>query len=79
MSNIDKSDSNYEDNATTTGIIVFQVTENIKNIGIKDFILNGYDFEITLISDRKCCVIFSPKKTSISEYVKSREKITARY
>jgi hypothetical protein len=74
MSNIGKSDSNNEDNATTTGIIVFQVTENMKNIGIKDFILNGFDFEITLMNGRKCCVLFSPKKTSISEHIKSIEK-----
>ena len=46
----------------------------MKNIGIKDFILNRFDFEITLISGRKCCVLFSSKKTSISEHAKSIEK-----
>lgn len=46
----------------------------MKNIGIKDFILNKYDFEITLISGRKYCVSFSPKKTSIAEHIKSIEK-----
>jgi DNA-binding transcriptional ArsR family regulator len=46
----------------------------MENIGIKDFILNRCDFEITLISGRKCCVLFSLKKSSISEHVKSIEK-----
>jgi hypothetical protein len=65
--------SNNGDNAKS-GIIIFQVTENMKNIEIKDFILNRSDFEITLISGRKCCVLFSPKKTSIAEHAKSIEK-----
>src|SRR5215218_3195010 len=73
MSNNGKSNSNNEDNIRR-GIIIFQVTENMKNIGIEHFILNGFDFEITLKTGRKCCVLFSPKNAAISQNVKSIEK-----
>lgn len=73
MSNNSWSDSNNGNNAISS-IIVFQVTDDMKKIGIKDFIFNRADFEFTFISRRKCCILFSPKKTSISVHIKSIEK-----
>ena len=46
----------------------------MEKIGIKDFILNGFDFEITFIRDKKISVLFSSNEKSISKHAKSIEK-----
>jgi len=54
--------------------LIFDVTENMSKAGIKEFVLNGFDFEFTLNNDRKCCVAFLPKKLSVSELIKGIDK-----
>jgi hypothetical protein len=72
MSTTEKSDSNNGDNGSH-GIIIFQVTESMKKIGIKDFILNRSDFEITFSDNKKICVLFSPNDNSVSKQLKHIE------
>ena len=62
-----------------SGIISFQVTENMENIGIKDFILNRCDFEITFIRQKMLCIIFIKEVIDIRTCQKYREKIMAKY
>lgn len=42
--------------------------------GIESFKLIKNDFEFSLSGDKKCCIHFSPKKSSISEIVKNMDK-----
>ena len=65
MSNNSWSDSNNGNNAISS-IIVFQVTDDMKKIGIKDFIFNRPDFEFTFTVGRRCCVLFSRKEVSLA-------------
>lgn len=73
MSNNDKSDSNNNPVNTRTGVITFQVTESMKKIGIKDFILNRFDFEITFSDNKKISVLFSSNDNSVSKQLKRIE------
>lgn len=61
---------NCSDACNPEDCIIFDVTENMSNIGIIDFTLNAYDFEFTL-KNRKLCVPFSPKDLSISKHSKN--------
>jgi hypothetical protein len=72
MSNSDKSDSNNGVNGRSS-IIAFEVTDSMKKIGIKDFILNGFDFEITFSDNKKTSVLFSSNDNSVSKQVKRIE------
>ena len=73
MSNNGKSDSNNNPVNTRTGVIAFQVTESMKKIGIKDFILNRSDFEITFSDNKKISVLFSSNDNSVSKQLKRIE------
>lgn len=66
----------FSDNSTgqNKGVIIFKVTETMSKVGIGEFILNGFDFQFTLKSNRKCCLEFSPKKLSVSELIKAIDK-----
>jgi hypothetical protein len=73
LSNNGKSDSNINPVKTRTGVIAFQVTESMKKIGIKDFILNRSDFEITFSDNKKISVLFSSNDNSVSKQLKRIE------
>jgi hypothetical protein len=73
LSNNGKSDSNINPVNTRTGVIAFQVTESMKKIGIKDFILNRSDFEITFSDNKKISVLFSSNDNSVSKQQKRIE------
>ena len=74
MSNNGKSDSNNNNPVNArSGVIAFQVTESMKKIGIKDFILNRSDFEITFSDNKKISVLFSSNDNSVSKQLKRIE------
>ena len=74
MSNNGKSDSNNNNPVNArSGVIAFQVTESMKKIGIKDFILNRSDFEVTFSDNKKICVLFSSHDKSVSKQLKRIE------
>ena len=63
---------------TSNTSIQFTITENIAKLGIKKFILKDKDFEITWSNERKSCIEFNPKETSIEKTVKKIEKKLSR-
>ncbi|HZC50110.1 MAG TPA: hypothetical protein VE244_13745 [Nitrososphaeraceae archaeon] len=74
MSNNGKSDSNNNNPVNArSGVIAFQVTESMEKIGIKDFILNRSDFEITFNDNKKISILFSSNDNSVSKQLKRIE------
>lgn len=73
MGNNGKSDSNNNPVNARSGVIAFQVTETMEKIGIKDFILNRSDFEITFSDNKKISVLFSSNDNSVSKQLKRIE------
>jgi Zinc-binding dehydrogenase len=54
--------------------LIFQVTDNMKALGIESFKLVMTDLQLSLSNGKQCCIHFSPKKCSISELVKNIDK-----
>ena len=54
--------------------IIFNLTENIKKIGISEFSLHKRDFLITWSNGRNSCIDFNFKSSSLSQNTKLIEK-----
>ena len=59
---------------TQSKIIEFDVTENLKKLGIKKFILENKDFLVTWSNANQSCPGFYSKKNSLDQNVKKIEK-----
>lgn len=70
----DTFDTSHSNTPNEQKITMFEVTERMANVGIKQFFLNKGDFEISFIDGRKCCVSFSAKTVSISAHIKNIRK-----
>ena len=68
--NEDFTGRNLESKDHSSAPIIFKATTNMLNANIKEFILNGSDFEITFTDSRKRCIQFSSKDGSISRCTK---------
>jgi hypothetical protein len=53
--------------------ITFQITDNMRSVGIESFSLNGRDYRLFLGGGRKCCVDCSPN-VSMAHHVKGIER-----
>ena len=66
--------NSYFNDASILKIIEFNITENIKKIGIKELTLKERDFLIIWSDGRESCVEFNYKLRSIERNIKSIQK-----
>jgi hypothetical protein len=67
-----QSESESKDSSSAT--LIFRVTPNMQKANIKEFILNGSDFEFTFLDGRKRGIPFSSKNGSISDITRKIKK-----
>ena len=63
--------SNSTDSSKEIEIVI---TETIRKLGIKEFILRENDFELTQLNGKKSCISFNSKEKSIEKIIKNIEK-----